>query len=119
MVRLVRAGPRDTVLDMKHSVPHDLPLPLAKKAADKALEVYAGRFAEFDPQIAWLTERTAEVTFKALGATLKGSFAISDNDIAMEMDVPMLMRPFRAKAMEVVEQKIREWIDKAKNGELI
>jgi hypothetical protein len=103
---------------MKHSVPHDLPLDLAKKAADRALGEYRAKFPDFDPQVAWTGERTAEVTFKAMGSILKGTFEILDDKIEMDMDVPLLMRPFKSKAMEVVEEKIRAWIERAKNGEL-
>jgi hypothetical protein len=103
---------------MKHSVPHDLPFDLAKKAADKALQEYRARFPDYDPQIEWTDDKTAEVTLKAMGSTLKGNFVLTEHAIDMDMEVPLLMRPFKAKAMEVVEQKIREWIDKAKRGEL-
>ena len=36
----------------------------------------------------------------------------------LELDVPLLLRPFRAKAIEVLEQEVRAWIEKAKRGEL-
>jgi hypothetical protein len=105
-------------MGMKHSVSHDLPFDLAKKAAGKALEEYRARFPDFDPQINWTGERTAEVTFKAMGSTLKGQFELLEKSIEMDMDVPLLMRPFKAKALEVIEEKIRDWINKAKAGAL-
>ena len=103
---------------MKHSVPHDLPFDLAKKAADSALQAYRARFPDYDPQVVWTGDKTAEVTFKALGSTLKGSFEILDKSIEMDMEVPLLMRPFKSKAIAVVEEKIRDWIGKAKDGQL-
>lgn len=103
---------------MKHSVPHDLPLPLAKKAADAALQSYKARFAEYDPQIAWVSERLAEVTFRVKGLSMKGSFEIGDTAIDMDMEVPLLLRPFKNKALEVIEQQITQWIEKARKGEL-
>ena len=42
---------------MKHSVPHDLSLELARKAADAALQSYKARFAEYDPQVVWVHDR--------------------------------------------------------------
>ncbi len=103
---------------MKHSVPHDLPLPLAKKAADAALNSYRERFAEYDPQIAWVSERLAEVTFRVKGMSMKGSFEIQDAAVDMDMEVPLLLRPFKSKALEVIEEQITKWIDKARRGEL-
>ena len=103
---------------MKHAVPHDLPKPLAKKAADAALQAYSARFAEYNPQITWTDEDTAEVCFKAKGITLKGTFEIHPGEVCMDMEVPLLLRPFRQKAMDVVEGEIRTWIGRAKAGEL-
>lgn len=103
---------------MKHSVPHDLPLDLAKKATDAALQAYRARFPDYDPQVTWTSDKTAEVTFKALGKTMTGTFEILDRAIDMDLEVPLLMRPFKSKAIEVVEEKIRDWIDRAKRGEL-
>jgi hypothetical protein len=103
---------------MKHSVPHDLPLDLARKAADAALKAYADRFADYAPQVSWTTDTTAEVAFSAKGVTLKGNFAILADRIEMEMEVPMLLRMFRQKALDVVEGEIRAWVDKARSGAL-
>ena len=103
---------------MKHTVPHDLPFELAKKAADNALQAYRTRFPEFDPQVTWRDERTAHVAFKAKGMSISGVFEIMGDCVAMDMEVPLLLRPFKSKALDVIEGQIREWIDKAKRGEL-
>lgn len=103
---------------MKHSVAHDLSFDLAKKAATRALESYQERFAEYDPKLRWTSDRDAEVSFAVKGMSLKGNFAVQDKCIDIEMDVPLLMRPFRQKALEVVEREIGKWIDKARKGEL-
>ena len=66
--------------------------------------------------MSWTTEHSAEVSFKAKGVTLKGGFEIADKSIDIEMDVPLLLRPFRQKAIDVVEEQIKEWIGKAKSG---
>ncbi len=103
---------------MKHSVPHDLSLELARKAADAALQSYKARFAEYDPQVVWVHDRLAEVTFNVKGLSMKGSFEITDTAVDMDMEVPLLLRPFKSKALEVIEVQIRQWIDKARKGEL-
>jgi Putative polyhydroxyalkanoic acid system protein (PHA_gran_rgn) len=103
---------------MKHSVPHDLSIEMAKKVADAALQAYKARFAEYDPQITWVNDRLAEVTFRAKGMSMKGSFEIKDTAVDMDMEVPLLLRPFKNKALEVIEEQIKKWIDKARTGEL-
>ncbi len=103
---------------MKHAVPHDLSMESAKKAASAALEAYKARFAEYNPTITWVKENFAEVSFKAKGVTMKGSFEILADRIEMDMEVPFLLRMFKQKAIDVVEGEIRKWIDKAKGGQL-
>ena len=103
---------------MKHLVPHDLPIEVAKKAADAALQAYRTRFPEYDPQVSWTGPTTAQVEFKAKGIGIKGVFDILPDAVAMDMEVPLLLRPFKQKAMDVVEAQIREWIEKAKRGEI-
>ncbi len=102
---------------MKHTVNHGIDKPLARKATEKALESYKERFAEYNPTVTWRTEDEARVEFKAKGMTLKGNFLLTDSDVNIEMDVPLLMRPFRKKAVDVVEKEILAWVAKAKNGE--
>ncbi len=103
---------------MKHSVAHDLPLDLAKKAAAKALESYQARFAEYDPQLCWNDECNADVSFAVKGMSLKGSFEVLPDRIDIDMEVPLLLRPFKKKAMDVVEGEIGKWIEKARKGEI-
>jgi hypothetical protein len=103
---------------MKHTVTHDLPLDLARKAAEAALQAYATRFAEYAPTVTWTSDTDAEVSFAARGITLKGAFSIRADRIEMEMEVPLLLRMFRQKALDVVEGEIVAWIQKAKRGEL-
>src|SRR5574337_318783 len=80
---------------MKHTVPHDLPFDLAKKAADAALQSYRTRFPDYDPQVTWADDKTANVALKAKGMSLKGVFEINPDHIAMDMEVPLLLRPFK------------------------
>ncbi len=103
---------------MKHMVPHDLPLDMAKKAADAALQEYKTKYPDYDPQVTWTDDKTAEVALRAKGMSLKGVFEILPDAVSIEMEVPLLLRPFKAKAMEVIEQQIRHWIGKAKTGAL-
>lgn len=103
---------------MKHSVSHDLDLDTARKVTQKALESYQARFAEYQPEIHWKDECTAEVCFSAKGVTLKGLFSLTPNAIEMDMSVPLVLRMFQKKAVDVVDREIHAWIDKARQGAL-
>ena len=36
----------------------------------------------------------------------------------MELDVPFLLKPFKGKALGVIEEEIKKWMAKAEAGEL-
>ena len=103
---------------MKHSVPHDLGRDTAKKVAEAALGSYQKRFSEYKPRVDWVTQDRANLSFSVKGLTLQGGIEVSERDIAMELDVPLLLRPFKKTAINVIEGQIREWIGKAKAGKL-
>jgi hypothetical protein len=95
---------------MKHAVSHDLGQEKAKQVAQAAFESYRERYAHYDPKATWVNDRRAEITFSVKGISL--------NDIEMELDVPFLLRPFKGKALSVIEEEIKRWIAKAKAGEI-
>ncbi len=103
---------------MKHIVKHDLDLATAKKVAQKAFETYAERFAEYSPTANWTSDTRCEVSFKVKGVALSGTLELADGEIQMDLDVPFIFRPFKKKALDVIEREVRVWIDKAKAGEL-
>ena len=103
---------------MKHIVKHDLDLATAKKVAQKAYESYAERFAEYSPTATWTTDRRCDVSFTVKGVKLNGSLELADGEIQMDLDVPFIFRPFKKKALDVIEREVRAWIEKAKSGEL-
>jgi hypothetical protein len=103
---------------VKHTVTHDLPPDLARKAAEAAIRSYTERFSEYHPTVQWITDQLAEVAFKVKGVTLKAKVELHDRGIAAEMDVPFLLRMFQSKATEIIDGEIQRWIGKAKAGEL-
>jgi hypothetical protein len=102
---------------MKHTVRHDLGKDLAKKAAMAAFDSYKERYAKYNPTATWHGDR-ADIAFTAKGMTLKGALDVLPNSIDMDMDVPLLLRPFKGIAMDAVEREIEKWVGKAKRGEL-
>ena len=103
---------------MKHSVSHSLGKELASKAAKAAFDTYAQKFAEYNPQTTWKSDEQAEVSFSAKGMSLKADVQVTDSSIDVDMSVPFLMKPFQGKAIDLIDRTVKEWIEKAKNGEL-
>ncbi len=103
---------------MQHTIPHGLDHATARKATQRALEHYQERFADYSPKQTWMGPDRAEIQFTVAGKTLKGFVQVMPREIALDLDVPMLFAPFRGKALGVIEGEIRQWIQKAKNGEL-
>ena len=103
---------------MKHQVAHDLSVPLAKAAVNKAFESYSKRFAEYKPTLTWTDERNAKAGFSVKGITLHGGFEVGERAIGLELDVPFIFRIFKKQALDVIEKEVAVWIAKAKAGEL-
>lgn len=103
---------------MDHRVRHDLGRELAKKAAVAAFAAYAKRYAEYDPKTTWTSDWAAKVSFNVKGVSLDGKLEVLEHDITMDLDVPFLLRPFKSKALDVIEREIAAWVEKAKKGEL-
>jgi hypothetical protein len=103
---------------MKHVIQHGLDPQLARKATRKALESYQERFAQYDPKVHWASDDRADVSFAAKGVTLNGAIEVGADDIAIDLDVPFILKPFKKKATGVIDKEIRDWIGRAKRGEL-
>jgi Putative polyhydroxyalkanoic acid system protein (PHA_gran_rgn) len=103
---------------MKHEIPHDLDVALAKIVTAKAFESYRVRFAEYAPKLEWLDDRQARIEFRVKGLRLQGSIGIRPRSIDVDLDVPLVFRLFRNKAIEVIEREVRVWIGRAKAGQL-
>ncbi|MCB9764382.1 MAG: polyhydroxyalkanoic acid system family protein [Alphaproteobacteria bacterium] len=102
---------------VKHNIHHGLAHELARRATRKALESYRDRFTEYNPQGRWVTEDRAELSFTVAGKTLEGVVQVGKSDVELELEVPLLFRPFRSAALQVIEKEILEWIQRAKQGE--
>ena len=103
---------------MRHAIPHELTIERARLVTDKAWEAYSERFAEYAPKATWKTPTEADVQFTVKGVTLRGSLGLTKQAIEMDLDVPFLFRPFRTKALSLVEREVNLWLDKERAGEL-
>jgi Putative polyhydroxyalkanoic acid system protein (PHA_gran_rgn) len=103
---------------MKHSVPHDLGRAKAKRVAEAAWGSYSSRFSSYNPTCDWQNEYSANIGFKVKGIALKGAIDVGEQEIALDLDVPFLLRPFKGQALKVIEEEIQRWIGKSRAGEL-
>ncbi|MBX7191764.1 MAG: polyhydroxyalkanoic acid system family protein [Sandaracinaceae bacterium] len=103
---------------MKHTIQTNLDLARSKLAIDKAMEAYKARFAEYNPRFDWTTDTRGEFGFKAKGVSLGGTILVHDHKVDVDMEVPFLFRIFQGKAMEVIEDEVRHWVEKVKKGEI-
>lgn len=103
---------------MKHKIHHGLEKDLARKATEKAIETYQARFEQYNPQALWETEDKCNVSFSAKGIKLEGVLEIESENVVLDLEVPFLLRPFRSRAITIIEEEIRDWVAKAKKGEI-
>lgn len=104
--------------DMKHCIKHDLSPELARKAVAKAAERYTEKWEKYDAKVNWVNEDKADITFHVKGMNVAAHLELIPGQATIEMDVPFVLRPFRKKALSVVEEVIQKWIGKAQRGEL-
>jgi hypothetical protein len=103
---------------MEHRISHDLTQEQARKAVRRAVETYTERFAKYVTETKWVNDDEVHVAFNAKGAKLAGQLKLVPNAIVIDMDVPLLLRPFKGKAVEVVEEQVQKWVQRARSGEI-
>lgn len=103
---------------VKHIIQHNLSPELARKVTDKAFETYAAKFKDYSPTANWVSPTKSNIGFNAKGISLKGAIELKPSAVELELDVPFLLRPFKDRAVKVIDTEIREWIAKANAGEL-
>lgn len=104
---------------MEHIIKHDLSPELAKKAADKAAEHYTKKWEKYDAKSTWVADDKAEITFRVKGVNVAATVEMQPGQAVIEMQkVPLLLRPFKNMALDVVQRTIEKWMERAKNGEL-
>ncbi len=103
---------------MKQTVAHDLPADLARQAANAALAHFQQRFPASQITPRWLSADEAIIQFSLRGFQLKPRIRLRPGSIEVEMDIPLLARPFEARARARIERELALWLDKARRGEL-
>lgn len=103
---------------MEHRIEHDLSPELARKAVKGAVASYSEKLAHYSPSVQWRGDDQVDVGFKAKGISLTGTLKLEPNAVVVHMDVPLLLRPFKKTALHVIETQVREWVEKAKTGQV-
>lgn len=102
---------------MKHVVPHDLGQERAKQIAQAAFNSYKERYAKYSPKARW-NDNHADIDFSVKGVSLTGAIDVTPRSIEMDLDVPFLFKPFKGKALSLIDQEIKKWLAKAEAGEV-
>jgi hypothetical protein len=104
---------------MQHIIKHDLSPELAKKAAERAAEYYTQKWEKYDATTTWTSDTHAEITFHVKGVNVAATVDLQPGQVVIDMTkVPLLLRPFKNMALDVVQKTMEKWIVKAQNGEL-
>ena len=98
---------------MKHAVHHGLDDATAKDVAGQAFAAYATRYSEYEPRANWVSDHRCEISFRVKGISLRGVVALVPGAIEVDLEVPLVFRPFRKKAIARIEREIRSWIARA------
>src|SRR5688500_6200188 len=89
----------------------------ARTIVNKAYETYRGRLSNYSPELTWLHENQARVSFTVMRKTIDAQFFINEQEIRIEGSIPLMFRPFQSKIEQVIGAEIEKWIRKAKAGE--
>jgi len=104
---------------MQQIIKHDLSPELAKKAAAAAADYYTKKWEKYDAKATWTSDTHVDITFNVKGVNVAATVDMEPGQAVVEMQkVPILLRPFKTKALDAVHRTLEKWIEKAKNGEL-
>jgi hypothetical protein len=104
---------------MKHSVKHGISdLSRVKTVIEKAYDSYKERLSDYNPQLAWIEEHSAKVSFEIMKKKIEARFKIEPKEVLIEGDIPFLFKPFEGKIKSVVGNEVEKWVKKAEAGEI-
>jgi hypothetical protein len=103
---------------MEHRINHDLEPELARKAVRKAIESYSERFSKYQPEADWVSDDRVRLGFTAKGMKLAGDLRLEARAVVFDLQVPLLLRPFKGKAVDIIEQEVRAWFQRARDGQV-
>ena len=96
---------------MKHYFNHNLNQDDATMLTKEALDSYCDKYSEFQPKVAW-NNHQAEIALVVAGSKLKGVVEVEPGRIGLDMNIPFLLRPFKKKAIDVIQKEITTWMQR-------
>jgi len=103
---------------VKHVIRHELDAATARRVADHAADAYRVRYARYSPRIEWVTPSHCRIRFTVRGVPLAGELYLAPGAIEIKLDVPLVLRPFKGRAVAVIEEEIHRWLARARSGEV-
>jgi hypothetical protein len=91
------------------AVPHELEPDLVVERAGPYIEKIVEDFQGDDLEIAW-EGRSANFSFKSLTFSIKGDVAVSENDIAINVDLPFAAMIFKDKVEKAIGKNLQRAI---------
>ncbi len=92
---------------MKHIIKHSLGKDKCIDTVKSAIESYSSKYSAYSPKAQW-KDNVSNVSFSAKGMSIKGTICVNDNDIEVDLEVPFLLRPFKDKAISIIDSEIKK-----------
>ena len=96
---------------LSHRLTHGLGLEQAKKLALEAWEQNRVVFARNEPELEWTGPYSAMVKWTSrFGNRYQCSVELKDRVALLQMDIPLLARPFKDVGLAMVEKELSNWL---------
>lgn len=95
---------------VRHSIPHAIGADDARELIDRAFAHYRDRYPKYEPTLKWTEPHRGEIVVSVRGYKLKGRIELAPAAAVIEMDVPMLLRPFQSAALRTIDREATRWL---------
>lgn len=103
---------------MRYAVKHDLDGELLHRTIEAAFSSYQQRYPGYDPSLIWTSATQARIGFRARGMAVSGNVDMHPGELDVDLDLPLVFRVFKKRALAVVDAEVQGWIRRAKAGEI-
>ncbi len=101
-------------MTLHHVVAHDLGLSRARAILDEAFAHYSDKYPRAQMKRTWRSEREATVDLQVGGFRLTPRLHVSDTEVVLDIDVPLLARPFVPKIKDKLDREVRFWLARSR-----
>lgn len=98
---------------MRHSISHSLDVDAARQLVERAFAHYQARHPSYKPTLTWLSPQRGEIRIRVRGHELLAHLELLFGEVVVEMDVPLLFRPFQGTARRVIDREVERWLTSA------